>query len=255
MTTETPSHSIADPDIRRIRHELRRRVLDVLSVEDVTPAMRRIVLRGDDLADFESAGFDDHVKLFLPGADGQEAMRDYTPRRFDRDGRRLTLDFVLHDAGPATAFARAARPGDILSIGGPRGSAVIGSSVRRFLLVGDETALPAIGRFIEEARPDTVIEAHVLVTGAAEEQRFGTAAQLQLVYHHAAADQAARAALLLRAIGPDHGPEPRFAWIAAEASVARAVRTHLVETCGHPLAWLKSSGYWVEGLANASEKG
>jgi NADPH-dependent ferric siderophore reductase len=36
--------------------------------------------------------------------------------------------------------------GDAIRIGGPRGSQVIEGPIAHWLLVGDETALPAIGR-------------------------------------------------------------------------------------------------------------
>ncbi|MGG2362277.1 siderophore-interacting protein, partial [Salmonella enterica] len=68
----------------------------------VTPNMIRLVFAGDELGDFASLGFDDHVKIFVPTGRGDTAMRDYTPRAFDRDARTLTLDFAVHEAGPAT---------------------------------------------------------------------------------------------------------------------------------------------------------
>ena len=45
-----------------------------------------------------------------------------------------------------------------------------------------------------------------------------------------------------------------FIWIAAEASVARALRAHLVDGRGHPLAWTKAAGYWKRGVADADAK-
>ncbi|MGL1747182.1 siderophore-interacting protein, partial [Vibrio parahaemolyticus] len=46
-------------------------------------------------------------------------------RRFDPVLGTLTIDFALHQAGPATAWALAAKPGDRLEIGGPRGSTIL----------------------------------------------------------------------------------------------------------------------------------
>jgi NADPH-dependent ferric siderophore reductase len=62
----------------------------------------------------------------------------------------LHIDFAIHDAGPATDWALRARIGDALEIGGPRGSAVIPMEFDWYLLIGDETGLPAIGRRLEE---------------------------------------------------------------------------------------------------------
>ena len=51
--------------VQRVRHELKRRELQVRRVENVSRHFRRVVLGGEALADFVSASFDDHVKLFL----------------------------------------------------------------------------------------------------------------------------------------------------------------------------------------------
>lgn len=92
--------------IKRVRHDTRRRLLTVDTVVRLTPHMVRIGFTSDDLAGFISLSFDDHIKLFFPAEDGGvEQMRDYTPRRFDVATGRLTIDFAVHDAGVATAWA------------------------------------------------------------------------------------------------------------------------------------------------------
>lgn len=249
MTTLT---TIIPPSIERVRYDVRTRRLKVARIEQVTPAMLRITLTGDDLADFESRGFDDHVKLFLP-FDGTIERRDYTPRRFHRTARTLAIDFALHDAGQAVAWARQARPRDPLDIAGPKGSRVVSTAVRRWLLVGDETALPAIGRLIEEVGPETSLTCLVAIAGAEDEQTFAAAndATIHWVhrYHAMAADPAPLLAVLNRLV-----IEPNtFVWVAAEGSVARALREQLVAR-GHPVGWMKVAGYWIAGRANAHLK-
>ncbi|MFF0950104.1 siderophore-interacting protein [Rhizobium leguminosarum] len=241
------------PGIERIRHDTRRRLLTVESVVDITPNMRRVVLAGDDLADFISLGADDHIKIFIPTADGGEERRDYTPRRYDNAERRLTIDFALHEAGPVTKWAIDARPGDELDIGGPRGSAVVSKTVKRWLLIGDETALPAIGRRIEESGAGTVITTIAAVTGPLEEQTFETSAELHVRWAHRPLSQATDATALLKLLSTvDIQPET-FIWVAAEASVTRDIRAYLLER-GCPLGWIKASGYWVFGKADTTEK-
>ncbi|WP_029870637.1 siderophore-interacting protein [Rhizobium leguminosarum] len=241
------------PGIERIRHDTRRRLLKVESVVDITPSMRRVVLAGDDLADFISLGADDHIKIFIPTADGGEERRDYTPRRYDNAERRLTIDFALHEAGPVTKWAIDANPGDRLEIGGPRGSAVVSKTVKRWLLIGDETALPAIGRRIEESGAGTVVTTIAAVTGPSEEQTFETSAELHVRWAHRPLSQATDAAALLKLLSTvDIQPET-FIWVAAEASVTRDIRAYLLER-GCPLGWIKASGYWVFGKADTTEK-
>ena len=129
-------------ETRRVRHELKFRTLSVVSVEALTPTLKRIVLGGDDLTGFVSAGFDDHVKIFpvrdgeaavlpTPGPDGpifpepRPVARDYTPRAYDAATNRLTIDFVIGHGGQATEWAEAATVGSVLGVGGPRGSFVV----------------------------------------------------------------------------------------------------------------------------------
>ncbi|SEI06097.1 NADPH-dependent ferric siderophore reductase, contains FAD-binding and SIP domains [Rhizobium tibeticum] len=250
---QNPTRSLPAPQIERVRHELRRRTLTVAEVTDITPGMRRIVLTGDDLADFVSLAPDDHLKIFVPAADG-EARRDYTPRRYDNDAHTLTIDFALHEAGPVTQWAIDASPGDTLAIGGPRGSAVVSASVTRWLLIGDETALPAMGRRIEECDTGTVITAIAAVAGPAERQIFETKADLHLHWADRPLSDATDAGPLLRILRNMDIEPGTFVWVAAEASVTRAVREYLVAERGYPLHWIKASGYWVKGKADTTEK-
>ncbi len=241
------------PQIERVRHEPRLRSLRVDSSVRLTPGMLRLTLSGDDLADFTSLGFDDHVKLFVPAASGQ-VRRDYTPRRFDAASRTLTLDFAVHDAGPATHWALGARVGDTIQIGGPKGSAVISSTIRRWLLIGDETALPAIGRRIEEAAVGDALTSIAAVSGPQDRQHFETRAQLTALWAYRPLDAAADPGALLDLVGTVDIQPDTFVWVAAEAAVARALRNHLVEQRGHSRSWTKAGGYWVNGRADAHER-
>ena len=138
MSLSSPVAAPVEADPRtpqRVRHQPRRRELDVLRVEKIAAHMIRVTL-GGDLEGFTSLGFDDHVKLFFPtgtiGADGEPELesRDYTPRRYDPKAKTLDVEFVIHDAGPATRWAEQAKAGQTLRIGGPRGSFVIPIDVR-----------------------------------------------------------------------------------------------------------------------------
>lgn len=248
---------VARHQLARIRHETRRRMLDVREVVRLTPGMQRIRFVSPELHDFVSAAPDDHVKLFFPDpADpGASVMRDYTPRAFRPDLGELTIDFALHEAGPATAWAIRAAPGDRLEIGGPRGSAVVPDDFDWYLLVGDETALPAIGRWVEGLRPGVPVTTIVAIEDPADAQHLATRAEWRPVWL-ARSGRAGDDAALLRAALDEHvlPPGDGFVWIAAEARTARSLRTYVIETRGHPKAWSKASGYWIRGEAGASEK-
>lgn len=242
-------------EISRVRHDVRRRKLVVSGADYVTPKMLRLRLEGGDLAGFTSGAPDDHIKVFTAAADGREERRDYTPRRYDAAKNELLIDFALHEAGPVTDWARNAKPGDTIEIGGPRGSIVVPDDFDWWLLIGDETALPAIGRRIEEASPGRKIISIVSVTDVSEEQLFDTMAVHRAIWVHRPLEQADDPSHLVRALDVLDLPSgDGFVWIAAEANVARALRSRITDEMGHPAQWLKASGYWVKGQADTSMK-
>lgn len=244
-----------DHQITRHRHDIRRRNVAVKEKSRITPNMIRILFKGEDLADFTSLGADDHVKLFIPAEGGEPERRDYTPRSFDREARTLTIDFAVHDAGPATRWAIQAEPGDVMEIAGPRGSAVISSTFDWWLLIGDETALPAIGRRIEELPAGTHIISIVTVVSADEEQGFATGAHHEALWVHRPAEKADDPEALIAALKSLSFPDgDGFVWIAAEAHVARSVRDYLKTERNHPQAWTKAAGYWIKGVADGHDK-
>lgn len=240
----------------RHRHETRRRHLTVKRIDEVTPSMRRLVLEGDDLAGFISLSPDDHIKLFLAQHGGGEAVRrDYTPRRYDAEAGELWIEFALHgaaaQAGPATRWAAEAKIGDAVEIGGPRGSAVVPTDFDWWWLIGDDSALPAIMRRVEELPAGTPVTTIVAVTDAAEEQRVATLADHRAIWVHRPADRAADAAPLLEALTGLTLPDGEgFVWIAGEAGVARVLRAHAIDALNHPRGWMKAAGYWTSGLAD-----
>ncbi len=249
---QTPS---PEPVITRHRHELKRRNLTVQTVTAITPHMLRIVLHGADLSDFTSLGFDDHIKLFLDNGSDKPTMREYTPRAYDCAAQTLTLDFAIHEAGPATKWALSAKPGDPLHIGGPRKSAVIAPVFDWYLLIGDETALPAIGRRVEELGPETKVLTVVAITGAEDIQNIETEADHTAYWVYRPQSGADDPAPLLDAVKQCPFPAGNgFVWIAAESGVARALRNHVTGTMGHPPQWTKAAGYWTKGLADGSDK-
>ena len=255
----------------RIRHETRMRLLQVTGVVDITPRMRRISLQGD-MTGFASAGHADHIKaFFFPegvephtapiGERGAEfapgekpEMRDYTPRYWDIAKGTLELDFVLHGDGPASSWAAKAAIGDKLVIGGPRGSLVVPAAFDWYLLVGDETALPAIGRRIEELPAGSKVVAIIEVEDEAEEQTSQTQTDLELIYCHRNGMAAGTTDLLLEAVKRQAFPSgTAYAYIAGESSMSKAVRAHLTEERGFNPEYVKAAGYWLLGVADAKE--
>lgn len=234
--------------IRRVRQEPRRRHLQVLRVEAFSPHVHGITFGGDDLADFASHAFDDHVKVFLPAAEGGEPVaRDYTPRRFDPGPRELCIEFALHGEGPAARWAQAARPGDRLTVGGPRGSFIVPDDLDWYLLVGDSSSLPAVLRRLEEL-PATARVHAIVQMDAADQRELPVAAQGRLWWVPDAA--ACRAAVQAWRLPAGMG----FAWCAGEAAEMRELRRVLVEEKGVDRHAVRAAAYWKRGAAGHHER-
>lgn len=241
--------------ITRIRHPLVQRNLRVLKTQLISFHMLRIWLTGPELKGFISQSPDDHIKLFFPTPDGAWESRDYTPRFYDEKANILWIDFALHDGGIATTWARQAKTDDILKIGGPKGSTIISHHFDWWLLVGDETAIPAISRRLEEMTESTKVMCVLSVRDATHELSFQTFANTRIFWTHRHNLSASDPTPLIHKLSMlDLSSQNGFAWIAAEAKVARGVREFLREKHEFPLNKMKTSGYWVYGKTNAHEK-
>jgi NADPH-dependent ferric siderophore reductase len=251
----------ADPRApQRVRHETRRRTLTVQQVDSIAAHMKRITL-GGDLHDFVSLGFDDHIKLFFPdgttSAEGAPNVvaRDFTPRRYDPVTQTLQIDFAIHDAGPATQWASSqAKVGESLTIGGPRGSFVIPLAFDWHLLVGDETALPAIGRRLSELPAGTRAVVIAEVEGKSDEIVFSTDADVTVAWTHRNGAAAGAADGLAKALAAQNFPSGDFyAWVACESLIAKALRQQLLADHHANPKWMRAAGYWRRGSVAVHE--
>jgi NADPH-dependent ferric siderophore reductase len=241
--------------IQRVRHELKMRLLEVTRVTRLTPHMVRVTLSGADLEGFVSASPDDHVKLFFPVEDGAinrptmgpdgpvypegvtpSPARDYTPRRYNATTNELDLDFVLHGEGPASTWAESVKVGDKLGVGGPRGSMIVPDDYDHYVLVGDETALPAIGRWLEEMPSTTSVTVFAEIASLEEKQSLRRDVRWFVRGESMSMDDALAALPI--------PPGDTFWWVATESKRARTLRSLLVETRGIDKDWVKATGYW-----------
>jgi NADPH-dependent ferric siderophore reductase len=243
--------------------------VQVARVEPISHRMRRITFSGEVLADFTSAAADDHVKLFFPapgddrpvmpsadGSGGAPAIRrDYTPRRFDSVNCELVIEFVIHGDGPASTWAAQAAPGQWLGVGGPRGSMLTPDDYDTYLLAGDETALPAIARHLEEMPPGVRALVLIEVADAREERHLPTAANASVQWLHRNGVAAGQSTLLdqaLRALMLPSGDT--YAWLAGEIDTIRRLRRYLTEEEGLPREQIRAAGYWRLGEADSHGK-
>lgn len=267
---------MTQPDlaVRRVRHELKMRLLQVVRTQAVSPQLLRVTLSGEDLRGFVSASFDDHVKVFFPepgqdrpvlptvGPEGismppgvpRPAARDYTPRRYDAHANELDIEFVLHGDGPASTWAAQARPGQFIGVGGPRGSFVVPTAFDWHLLIGDDTALPAIARRIEEVPASARVIALIEVADAGAQIPLPVRDGLSVRWLHRDGAPAGDSVALERAVRQVALPAGEgYVWAAAESAAAKAVRRVLVEERGIAKTRIRASSYWKRGASAVHE--
>jgi len=83
------------------------------------------------------------IELLLREPSGRRVKRRYTIRQARPDVGELDLDVLLHGDGPGSRWGETAAPGQTVEFQGPRGKLELRPAPAH-LLVGDESALPAI---------------------------------------------------------------------------------------------------------------
>ncbi|MFD0313860.1 siderophore-interacting protein [Streptomyces flavalbus] len=237
----------------------------VVRTERLTPHMQRVVLGGDGLADFSAGSCTDHyLKLLFPapGVSYPEPFdvqrireefpreqwpvtRTYTVRAWDAEVRELTVDFVLHgDEGLAGPWAIRARPGDTIRFLGPGGAYAPDPDADWHLLVGDESALPAVAAALEALPDGASVRAFVEVAGPEEEQKIDSDAEVVWLHR---GDRPIGAALV-EAVRALSFPEGRVhAFVHGEAGWVKEIRRLLRVDHQVPREDLSISGYWRLG--------
>jgi NADPH-dependent ferric siderophore reductase len=230
------------------------------------------------------------------------SMRTYTARRAYPLGAppALVIDFVIHvddsgRQGPGSSFASEARPGDRVAVLGPGapdgvcGQGLYGGIEWRpplaagteLLVVGDETALPAICSILETLGDG--YRGHVLVEVPEAGDAVDLPAPAGIQVRWLPRDGGARGARPIDAVegvmrgraevvdvvlpdvdidreilwdtpeaeptDTDAAQDPFYAWIAGEASMVRELRRILVRGHGIDRSQVAFMGYWREGRA------
>ncbi|MEU7163612.1 siderophore-interacting protein [Streptomyces morookaense] len=239
----------------------------VVRTERLSPHMARVVLGGEGLAGFEAGSCTDHyVKLLFPveGVDYPEPFdieairrdmprhawprtRTYTVRAFDRAAQELTIDFVVHgDEGLAGPWAVRAEPGTEILFLGPGGAYAPDPAADWHLLVGDESALPAIAAALERMPEGAVVHAFVEVADEREQQELRLPAGVAVTWLHR--DGAPVGKSLVEAVRSlDFPPGDVQAFVHGEAGFVKELRRHLRLERGVPRERLSISGYWRRG--------
>jgi NADPH-dependent ferric siderophore reductase len=244
----------------------------VEQVEHLSPHMIRVVLGGDGLAEFTPSPWtDSYVNAYFlpPGAtytvpfdvDAVRALpvaqrphsRRYTVRHWDPERRQLSIDFVVHgDTGVAGPWASAARPGDVLQINRPAGSYAPDPDADWHLMIGDESALPAIAASLTHVPTGKPVYVVAEVDGPADELSLVSPGDLHVSWLHRDANPGTDDLALQALDKLDRLPGRVQAFVHGEAVVNRALRKHLLVDWKLPREALSVSPYWRRTFTDES---
>ncbi|WP_236795151.1 siderophore-interacting protein [Amycolatopsis sp. GM8] len=250
--------------------------LEVVANTRLSPSFANITLGGPELEHFKPAGDDQAVRLFFP-REGQEKLRmprvnseawiaellvmskasrpwvrNFTIRRARPELNEVDIEIVLHADTPASAWVRRARPGD------PAGIFDIGltylppARAEWQMLVGDESALPAILAILDDAPESLAAQVYLEVPETAD-IRPDIVVPEGVHVHWLARDGAdgLPGTLALDAIRQATLPPGRFyTWVAGESRMATGLRRHLVNDRDVPKPDIAFIGYWKHGRSS-----
>ncbi|MGC3993758.1 MAG: siderophore-interacting protein [Propionicimonas sp.] len=228
------------------------RPAELVSREWLTSGYVRLRVAGEALHSFHAPGADDHVRLFFAPADGpvpstpeewrELPSREYTPMNADADAGWVEFDFVIHGDGPGSTWAATAPLGARLAVAGPRRSSQVTGEPDAWFLAGDETAVPAICRFLRTRRPGTSARVILEVDEANELVPIPTEAGTYVTILVRGTDSLVAA---LAALGERDRPQGSvLGFVGAEAEIVPAARALLLDRWGLPAEAVITKGYW-----------
>lgn len=230
------------------------RMTYVAQIDDISPHMRRIVLKGDDLNDFPAGKEGAHFKAIFPQTGEtvpklgtylgfKKWMRSYTVRRFDDQSKALTVDFAVNDhEGLATNWAKHAKKGDLLGVAGPGDTKYTDYHAAWHLLVADLTALPAAAAIMEKLPKTAVGTAFIQVP--TEDDKQVIAAPEGIAINWVINRDLSQKALLQAVENLQWTEGTPAIFIAAESSHMMAVKQYVKTKPGYSKEQTYASGYW-----------
>ncbi|MEU6163987.1 siderophore-interacting protein [Streptomyces tanashiensis] len=242
----------------------------VVHTERITPHMVRVVLGGPGLDGFAADTYTDHYVKLLFAPEGVAypepfdmeriraefpreqwpTTRTYTVRAWDPVHHELTIDFVVHgDEGLAGPWAARAQAGETVRFLGPGGGYAPDPAADWHLLVGDESALPAIAVALEQLPEGARAQVLVEVSDAAEEQKLATATGIDVTWLHRG-DRPVGALLVDAVTALEFPAGEVHAFVHGEAGFVKELRRHLRLDRGVARERLSISGYWRLGKSD-----
>ncbi|WFR73798.1 siderophore-interacting protein [Prescottella defluvii] len=254
----------------------------VLGSKRISPNFVRVTIGGDGLRGFAPMGYDQWFRMFIPlraqtgfqlptasgnllwfaqykliPKDSRPVLRNYTVREFRPaggvfgDGPELDIDFASHgDLGPASAWADACAAGDPVGLLDEGLIYNPTPDARWHLLVGDESALPAIVGILRSVDPALPVRAYVEIPHADDVQHVVVSDNVELNWLVREDPTAKPGELALATVRAAELPDgPFYTFVAGESELATGLRRHLVADRHVSKTDIAFTGYWRHGHA------
>ncbi len=248
--------------VRKVAGRPAPRVLTVKKAWHITPGMIRVTFAGPELEGLPEGHEGANCKVMLPTpgesretfaerlANGPAPIRrTYTVRHYRADEQEMDIDFVDHgDTGPASSWARRAKPGDYMGFAGPGPVKVKDFYADWYLVAADPSALPVAAATLEAMPRDAKGIAIFEITGPEDRQEINAPEGVKMIWldHPTPSQHSDRQ---IKMIQDMTWPEGRVqTCIAGESGVIKALRTYLLQERKLPREDTYISGYWKIGL-------
>jgi NADPH-dependent ferric siderophore reductase len=214
----------------------------VAEVVDAGPRIRRVVFDVPRLPQLNLPGAGDAaVGVYVP--DDAEG-RNYTVRRRGPGDDQLTCDFVLHERGVASGWARAATVGDRVVLDHARSWYRPEATSAWQLLIADLSGLPALARLLDELPGGTRASVIVEVADESDLDYLTVPPGVPVVTTVGSGNGYAATRLTELARAHVHADGRGYCWFAGEAQATREVRKHLRADHGWSADQYDIVGYW-----------
>ncbi|MBD8689877.1 MULTISPECIES: siderophore-interacting protein [unclassified Rhizobium] len=228
----------------------------VESCDRIYPSYYRLRLSGPSLERFSRDGL--HFRLLFPpeshlgqwpflaesgrvewpGGISHWHRPVYTTRTVDLERGTLDFDVFAHDGGRVTRWCSTLSAGAEVAIMGPGGEWL--TSERWIAFFGDETALPAIARILQDLAPETEGIATILTSDAGDKQDLHTKSNVSIRWL-VRGDGICLIHELKRLQIPDND---RLVWFAGERSEVNQAR-EILGSLGLRKDEIRAASYWT----------
>ncbi len=247
------------------REPPRFRQIAVRRIEPVSARLLGVTLAGPELEGFAVDLPAASVRVLLPSPGSSElvvptwngnefllpdgsrpTIRTLTPRRVDAGALELDVEIVVHGNGAASEWVTAAGPGSPVAVSGPGRGYTIEASAPRFVLAGDETAIPAIGQLLEQLPQETPVDVHLEVSRPDARLALPEHPRATVSWYDLPAGAPPGDTIVDAMRNATIDADARV-WAAGEAAAVQRIRRNLFAERGMARSQAVVRGYWKHG--------